>query len=320
MKAICPGGMMTCSSAEVMRAAGYVRDSVHTDGATMASVAAGIAAVTGLDNVGVPFCMTVEAEAMGAPVDLGSVDVEPLVTGYAFTSAAALAAGCAAVPVTDGRMPAVIEAVRLLSAGSPMLITGSVVGPVSLATSLVEPGDFFRAMLESPDTAHAALDVCTETIERFAVALCAAGAGVIVVAEPSGTGEILGPAWFREFVAPRLARINRAVLAEGSEVVVHVCGDVRTIVDVMREVPMTAFSFDSLVDVAEMRALWPDGRFMGNVSTALLDRGTPERIDLAVAGVRYRGIDIVAPACGIATSTPLANVAAMAMAAHKQGV
>ena len=38
------------------------------------------------ENVGVPFCMTIEAEAMGAQVTMGSKIYEPHVTGYAINS------------------------------------------------------------------------------------------------------------------------------------------------------------------------------------------------------------------------------------------
>jgi len=310
---LCPGGMMTCSSAEVMRAAGYVREVVHTDPVVMSSVAAGIAAAAHLDNVGVPFCMTVEAEAMGAAVDLGDVDVEPSVSTYAAESLCAVLDLPQPDPAASCRMPVVLEALRRLDRerSDGRLVVGNVTGPVSLLTSLVEPGLVYRAMRVSPDEARAALEHVTDVVELFARAQVGAGVDVVVIAEPSGTGDILGPAWFSEFAAPCLQRVSRAVLDSGAESIVHICGDVRPILEHVSAIEMTAFSFESCVDVADVRDVWPGGRFMGNVSTHLLARSTPERVRDVVAGLVERGIDIVAPACGVPVGAPIANLRAM---------
>lgn len=312
---ICPGGMMTCSSAEVMEAAGYRRGVVHTDPLLMASVSRAIAERVDFDNVGVPFCMTVEAEAMGSDVDLGSIEVEPLVTRYAAQTLREVLDLPLPDPASTGRMPVVLEAIRVLSvAAGDRVLTGNVIGPVSLLTSLIEPGMVYRAMREGPEAVHAALESTAHVVERFALAQVRAGATVIVVAEPSGTGDILGPLWFDLFVAPYLARVTQAVLDLGAEVVLHICGDVRPIIERVSCIPMTAFSFESAVDVAEIRESWPHGRFMGNVSTQLLQGSSPERIRSVVDGLIGRGIDIVAPSCGIPVATPIANVRALAAA------
>ena len=52
----------------------------------MAGLAAGIYEQGGFENFGVPFCMTVEAEAMGAKVFLGTKINEPRVTSYPLQS------------------------------------------------------------------------------------------------------------------------------------------------------------------------------------------------------------------------------------------
>lgn len=310
---LCPGGMMTCSSAEVMRAAGYIKGSVHTDPVVMSRVASGIADAADLDNVGVPFCMTVEAEAMGGIIDLGDVDVEPSVCAYAVRTVGEVCDLPAPEPSMSARMPVVLEALGLLrdAEDGHRLVVGNVTGPVSLLTSLVEPGCVYRAMRTDPGTVHAALEHVTGVVERFARAQVNAGAGVVVIAEPSGTGDILGPTWFAEFAAPRLNVVSRAVLGSGAESIVHICGDVRPILGHVSAIPMTAFSFESCMDVADIRQIWPEGRFMGNVSTHLLARSTPERVRDVVAGLVARGIDIVAPACGVPVSAPIANLRAM---------
>ena len=47
---------------------------------------------------------------------------------------------------------------------------------------------------------------------------------------------------------------------------------------------------------------------MGNVSTFALEKGTPEKVAQAALVALKHGVDILAPACGIAPGTPLANI------------
>ena len=58
----------------------------HTDAQMMADLALASYQHGCFENVGVPFCMTIEAEELGAKVTLGSKIFEPHVTEYAGTS------------------------------------------------------------------------------------------------------------------------------------------------------------------------------------------------------------------------------------------
>ncbi len=315
-RCVCPGGMMTCSSSELMRLAGYGPD-VHDDPSVMAHVAVSLAREAGFDNIGLPLCMTVEAEALGAPVDLGSADVEPSIARYIAASAHEVAALEEPDPTKTGRMPVVLEAIRSArDAADGRLVTGGVVGPMSLVTSLMDAVTFYRELAAMPEAAAAALELCTRVASTFAIAQVDAGAEAILIAEPSGTGDILGPEWFGRFVAPHLTRVSSGVLAAGAEVIVHICGDVRPITTIVKGIPMTAFSFDSRVSVEAVREAWPEATLMGNVSTHLLQQASPHVVESTVRGLRQRGIDVVAPACGISTTTPAGNVRAMTAAAR----
>src|SRR5690242_10883185 len=83
---ICPGGMMNMAITEVMDAAASWWPEAHGNAEKMARLTLAAHQFAGIENVGVPFCMTVEAEAMGAHIDLGSRETEPNVTAYAIGS------------------------------------------------------------------------------------------------------------------------------------------------------------------------------------------------------------------------------------------
>jgi uroporphyrinogen-III decarboxylase len=63
---ICPGGMMNMITADLMDSADIYMPAAHTDAGMMASLAKAAYEKECFENVGVPFCMTVEAETMGA--------------------------------------------------------------------------------------------------------------------------------------------------------------------------------------------------------------------------------------------------------------
>lgn len=50
---------------------------------------------------------------------------------------------------------------------------------------------------------------------------------------------------------------------------------------------------------------------MGNLSTYLLEFGEAEKVANQTEKLKLDGIDIIAPACGLSTSTPLSNITAM---------
>jgi [methyl-Co(III) methanol-specific corrinoid protein]:coenzyme M methyltransferase len=95
-----------------------------------------------IENVGVPFCMTIEAEGMGAEVDPNDGERaagDPLCHGTLDRWTGSH------LNVTAGSRVC-IEAIRMLKDKAPHLPIRQPSGPVSLATSLVDPLLFYRAL------------------------------------------------------------------------------------------------------------------------------------------------------------------------------
>jgi uroporphyrinogen-III decarboxylase len=74
---ICPGGMMNMMFQEIMEKSNCLWPEAHVDPEKMAGLAHALNEAGGFENYGVPFCMTVEAEAMGAKVNMGNLLCEP---------------------------------------------------------------------------------------------------------------------------------------------------------------------------------------------------------------------------------------------------
>lgn len=65
-------GMMNMITTDLMDACGVTWPEAHTDAQMMADLALASYQHGCFENVGVPFCMTIEAEELGAKVTLGS--------------------------------------------------------------------------------------------------------------------------------------------------------------------------------------------------------------------------------------------------------
>ncbi|NMC27496.1 MAG: methylcobamide--CoM methyltransferase [Syntrophomonadaceae bacterium] len=309
---ICPGGMMNMVTSEVLEKSGLTWPLAYGDPGLLAELAKGAAELTGIENLGIPFCMTVEAESLGADVEMGTLYSEPRIirplmlrisewvnlTGFDFA---------------QGRMANIIQAVReLASTGSGLPIIVSLTGPISLAATLMEAMEFFGAMHNQAHEVHGFLQFLTSNLIQYARSLQAAGADILVVADPSASGEILGPRNFAAFAGPYL----NLLLDEGGQGyaghMLHICGKLDSLFAVLAETHVTALSIDSSTSARAISEALEDKIIVGNVSTHLLEKGTPEQVKKAAWASLSQGVKVLAPACGLSMSTPLINLQAMA--------
>lgn len=308
---ICPGGMMNMITTELMDKSGVSWPQAHTDAEMMARLALANYENGCFENMGVPFCMTVEAEALGAGVTMGSKTYEPHVTGYAIDSVTEWEK-IKPIDIHTGRTKVVLDAIRLLKAKDLNVpIIGNVTGPVSTASSLMEPVAFYKELRKKNTEAHAYMQSVTEQVSRFARAQVEAGADVIAISDPSGTGEILGPRLFEEFAVRYLNMLLEALRETEVGTIVHICGQMKNVYRQVDLVHSDVLSFDSVVSMKEARKNLQDRVLMGNVSTYALEFGDRERVAKLTKNCVQSGSDIIAPACGLGTRSPLSNIQAI---------
>jgi len=314
---ICPGGMMSMMTVEALSKLSARWPQSHCDPAEMARLALGVQELTGIENLGVPYCMTVEAEAMGARISMGTPESEPRVAAYPLTSLnewerlGRLSEGC-------GRLGTVAEAIDILnSKHQPYPIIANLTGPISLATSLIEPMVFFKAMGKQPGLIHEFLNYLTDNLIAFGRLMQQAGAQIITIADPSASGEILGPRRFAEFALPYINKILDDLQEEYQASLVHICGNLKPVFAELPGLHTRAISIDSATSVTALRETIADRQvIVGNVSTQLLMNGTPDQVGRASQACLQRGARVLSPACGISPYTPLYNMQAMAQSVH----
>ncbi|CAB1245034.1 methylcobamide:CoM methyltransferase MtbA [Clostridium sp. MT-14] len=313
---ICPGGMMNMAISEIMDLTGYSWPRAHVDEKFMAELAAGIYEYGGFENVGVPFCMTVEAEAMGAEISLGSKINEPRVIEYPINSVSSWKE-LKNMDMNSGRAKVVLEAIRILREKKlPVPIMANLTGPISVASSLMEPEIFYKEIIRKSEETREFLEFVTDNLIEFGKAQLKAGADLLTISDPSGTGEIMGPRNFRNFTLPYLNKIVDS-LKEYTEygIIVHICGRLRSIYPELNELHSDAISFDSITSVKQICSNVKNKAIMGNMSTFSLENSKPEYIRKMCFNCIESGVDILAPACGIGPKTPLINIKTMVKAA-----
>ena len=318
---------MTMATVSAMRRAGRAWPAAHSDARAMAEIVLATQQETGLECLAVPFCMTVEAEALGCEVDMGTETVLPHVAVESLTDPARVGDLPEFDPSRSGRAPVVLEAIeRLKNATSlpagpgELPILGGVLGPVTLAAMVMEAGLFLRLTRRDPAAAEKLIAAMEPVVVRFALAQHAAGADCVTVAEPSATGEVLGGKHFERLAAPALIRVLRVLREGGASPILHICGDLRPILPQVALIARSlgaplALSVDAMVSGRDLKSALPEVVRVGNVDALLLQREDATTVE-RVARATARDFDILSPACGLVPMTPAENLRAMVRAAR----
>lgn len=306
---ICPGGMMNAVTDEMAKIANIAFPEVHHDGKLLAEMAKAAHDLSGLENYGVPFCMTVEAEALGADVDFGDSLCEPHVVHGAINSVSEYQT-LKPIDLRIGRPKAVLDAIKILSAlDTDVPVIGNLTGPVSVAGTTLDCEILLREIRKNHDAALEYMQFVTESVAAFGKAMVEAGADCVCIAEPTGTGELLGPKYFDEFSVQFLNQVLDTMKAPLS--IVHICGNMNPVINSIKDIHCDVFSFDAMTPVEKVHEAAPNKALMGNVSTFALGKPDAEIVKRITKAAMNHGVNIVAPACGIATVTPLENLHAM---------
>ena len=308
---ICPGGMMNMVTEELMKLCEINFPDAHQNAQQMADLSEAVYKEGCFENYGVPFCMTVEAEEFGADIDMGSNIYEPHVINYNISSVSEWEK-LEAIDFTKGRSSTVIDAIKILKAkNTEVPIIGNITGPISTASSIMEPVVFYKELRKNNEKAHEYMTFITKQITEFAIKQIEAGADIIAISDPSGTGEILGPKLFDEFAVKYINQIIAEVKRQGKRSIVHICGQMKNVYKEVNKIESDVLSFDSIVSISEAKKNLGNRLIMGNVSTYTIEFGEMQKIADMTKKCVLDGSDIISPACGLGMKSSLKNVRSM---------
>lgn len=309
---ICTGGMMNAAIVDVMNKTGHTLPEAHHDDRLMSALANDVNENTGFENFGVPFCMTVEAEALGSEIDFGTLACEPKIAKEVFPSVSSVEYKEIKQIIKIPRIQTIVQAGYRLSKQYPDIpVVGSITGPISTAASVVDPIPFLKELRKDKENSHRVIDYVSDFLIEYARLLVDNGVDVICIGDPTATGEILGPRMFEEYAVRYINKVIDGIKLLGAPVIVHICGNMRMVKHLIPEIKSNAISTDALVNLKLLKEEFPQLTTMGNVSTFLLEFGTPDKVADQTSRLVRDGIDIISPACGLSTSTSLPNICAM---------
>ncbi|MCQ1536925.1 MtaA/CmuA family methyltransferase [Methanosarcina sp. KYL-1] len=284
----------------------------HSDPEKMAALALAGHEIAGLEAVRYPYCLTVLAEALGCEVRMGTKSIQPSVLSHPFSK------GPEGLKVPEallekGRIPVVLKATEILKArtGGEVPLIAGMEGPLTVFSHLAEIKSCLIWMIKKPDYVAQFMETCTEVCIEYANALLDHGADALCM--PDGgivASGMMPPSVLEDSVKPFYKEFCKNL--KGPKIL-HICGEVGGSLKTLSECGFDAISIEEKVSIKAAKASIGDrARLIGNISpSGTLLFGTPEHVKAEAKQCLSDGVDILAPGCGIAPMTPLANMRAI---------
>ncbi len=218
-------------------------------------------------------------------------------------------------PSSGGRMLDRVQAAGLFKdqVGDRKLVEGWIEGPCAEAADLRGINTLMIDFFDHPDFVNDLFEFCLEMGLRFAKAQAKAGIDLIGVGDAAAS--LIGPEFYQQFVWPYEKRLVDGLHDMGLRVRLHICGNIRSILDWVGKLGCDIVDLDFMVPVHQARqAMGPEPILLGNIDPvrALRD-GTPASIKEAIAqchreaGSRY----IVGAGCEVPRLTAPENLQAL---------
>jgi uroporphyrinogen decarboxylase len=230
-------------------------------------------------------------------------------------------------PLTDGRMPVMLEATRRVRdvLGDSIFIRTPGTGPFALASYfigtqefLVEVGLAEAGFPESnPEAIHHALDLAADALIAFGIACWDAGADLLHCGDSLASCDMISPAQYHKWAFPYQRKVISAWKAYGARTLLHICGDSTKVLELYADTGADVVEIDHKVDLAYAKAtIGHRTCILGNVDTVdPLLLGTPDEVRAAsekcIADAAAGGGFILGAGCMVPRIAPVENVKAM---------
>ena len=275
----------------------------------------------GCDGLYISADTWVTAEAMGAPVsqdsDSPAQGTEPLLKEKDIGRLKP------PDPRKDGRIPLLVKAVRkaaLLSRSRFAVIGNFDQSPFSLACALRGINNLMFDIIDSPPFVKKLLEICTESVIRYACALAQAGATILNTGDSPAV--LTGPQDYEKYALKYESIVFDELKSLGVPLTLHICGNTGNMLELMGKSGAQGLELDFQVDLAEARKHLPEEiTVIGNIDpVSVLLKGSTETVKKAVSGLleaqEHLGRFILSSGCALAPGTPAENIDALVEAAR----
>lgn len=169
-----------------------------------------------------PFCHTVEGEAMGGIINLGDEKIGPRAKDYICKKAEDIL-NLPSIDYSKGRIAEVLKACKhLKDKGENVMLYVS--GPFTIMNVLIEPRYIFKVFRKNPDVMQSIFNKFQNEILMFIKEAEKVGVNMISYADSSGALNILGPKFSQQtvemFTYPLLKKVEEVI---NNETIVLLC-------------------------------------------------------------------------------------------------
>lgn len=167
-----------------------------------------------------------------------------------------------------------------------------VTGTFSQVAFLFGITEFMMALLDDPDRVHQTLEKRHKIVVQQVQELCAAGTRLIWIGEGLGSGSLISPDQYRDFVLPYEIAIAEEIRKHGALSLLHICGNVTNTLSDIAKCSADGFDLDYPVDLADaFEALLPNVAVKGNIDPRLFMEGFTDQLKQSCEQARESAAD-----------------------------
>ncbi len=269
--------------------------------------------------------LCVEAEALGCGLSFPE-DNYPHVTDIVIREFSDLKKLTVPDPSADGRMPELLKAVRISkeTAGKDLPIIAHVVGPLTLASRIMDIEKMLYMIVDHPSRFAEILKFCQEVSLSFALALVKEGCDGIIVFDPSSSPSVLPEKIFKEFELPHIRNLFSAIEKANPNIIkwYSVAGPIQTNLSILNSVTADICTVDYIVPIETAMRYSGSTVINGNIKPSLFLDGTKEIVFEEAASLlaKTRSLErfILGSGCEIPLYSKVENISALVEAAKKE--
>jgi len=210
-----------------------------------------------------------------------------------------------------------------LQIGAEYVVTMTSWAPFTLAARFMGEEVMMKAVFKKPAFVEKALELATQVLIRFyAPLLRDRGLDVILLGDPTASGDLISKIQFAKFVVPHLKKFTDWARDRGAYTIVHICGNTTDRLELFPLTGAGCISLDHKTDMAKAKeVLHGTMCFAGNVDPVkILLQGSPKDVgDACKRVIETAGTDggfILMPGCDIPPTVPYENIRAFIQVAR----
>ncbi len=185
--------------------------------------------------------------------------------------------------------PGILAAFKLIpdSIKEETAVFAGVTGTFSQVALLYGIPELMMALLDQPDAVHRALEKRHKIVLGQIDELSRAGARYIWIGEGLGSGSLISPRHYREFVLPYEQSMAEEIRRRGGLSLLHICGNVTSALEDIACCKADGFDLDYPVEMqTALDTLLPRVAVKGNINPTLFLPGREESLRQACVEVK----------------------------------